>query len=68
LFTRFTRYVSIVFVLFSSSILVYTNDAGTHVAGIIAANATDINETVFIPFEPFVGVAPQVTLGACKFV
>lgn len=39
---------------------------GTHVAGIVAANATEINQTGFIPFQPFIGVAPQVTLGACK--
>jgi hypothetical protein len=40
---------------------------GTHTAGIIAANTTGINETIFIPKMPFIGVAPQVTLGACKF-
>lgn len=39
---------------------------GTHVAGIIAANATGITEMGYIPNIPFVGVAPQVTLGACK--
>lgn len=39
---------------------------GTHVAGIVAANATQINETGFIPFQPFVGVAPQAILGGCK--
>ncbi|CAF3376189.1 unnamed protein product, partial [Rotaria sp. Silwood2] len=38
---------------------------GTHVAGIIAANATEINETGFIPFQSFVGVAPQAILGSC---
>ncbi|CAF4857197.1 unnamed protein product [Rotaria sp. Silwood1] len=37
---------------------------GTHVAGIIAANATQLNTTGFIPIEPFLGVAPEVTLGA----
>ncbi|CAF4928060.1 unnamed protein product [Rotaria sp. Silwood1] len=37
---------------------------GTHVAGIIAANATGISQTSFIPYVPFVGVAPQATLGA----
>lgn len=40
---------------------------GTHVAGIIAANTTGINQTAFIPAVPFIGVAPQVILGACKF-
>ncbi|CAF4155643.1 unnamed protein product [Rotaria sp. Silwood2] len=37
---------------------------GTHVAGIIAANATGISQTGFIPAAPFLGVAPQATLGA----
>lgn len=41
---------------------------GTHVTGIIAANATGITETGFISYVPFVGVAPQVTIGACKCI
>lgn len=36
-------------------------------AGIIAANTSGITQTAFIPSVPFVGVAPQVTLSACKF-
>ncbi len=40
---------------------------GTHVSGIIAANTTGITQNIFIPFTPFIGVAPQVTLGMCKF-
>lgn len=35
-------------------------------AGIIAANTSGITETASIPGVPFIGVAPQVTLGACK--
>ncbi len=50
---------------FSVSCILYE---GTHVAGIIAANTTGINATFFIPDVPFIGVAPQVTLGACEFV
>ncbi|CAF3755063.1 unnamed protein product [Rotaria sp. Silwood1] len=38
---------------------------GTHVAGIIAANATEISQIGFMPIVPFLGVAPQATLGAC---
>ena len=53
--------------LFSSYILAYIYDTGTHVAGIIAANATGMNQTGYVPYMPFVGVAPQATLGACKF-
>ena len=45
---------------------VYINNTGTHVAGIIAADATGKYETNYTPYIPFVGVAPQVTLGACK--
>jgi hypothetical protein len=41
---------------------------GTQVAGIIAANATDITQTGYIPVEPFLGVAPQATIGSCKFI
>ncbi|CAF3861342.1 unnamed protein product, partial [Rotaria sp. Silwood1] len=37
---------------------------GTHVAGIVAANATGINVTGFVPFQSFVGVAPQAIIGA----
>lgn len=39
---------------------------GTHVAGIVAANGTSMSQTGFIPIVPFVGVAPDATLGACK--
>ncbi|CAF2812171.1 unnamed protein product [Rotaria sp. Silwood2] len=39
---------------------------GTHVAGIIAANATGMSQTGFIPIAPFFGVAPQATLGAYR--
>ncbi|CAF1031488.1 unnamed protein product [Rotaria sp. Silwood1] len=39
---------------------------GTHVAGIVAANATGISQTGYIPAVPFLGVAPQATLGACN--
>ena len=38
---------------------------GTHVAGIIAANTTGMFQTGFNPVAPFLGVAPQATLGAC---
>ncbi|CAF3826629.1 unnamed protein product [Rotaria sordida] len=38
---------------------------GTHVAGIIAANAIGISQPGFIPDVPFLGVAPEATLGAC---
>ncbi|CAF1512062.1 unnamed protein product, partial [Adineta steineri] len=37
---------------------------GTHVAGIVAANGTGITQAGFIPFQPFLGVAPQATIGA----
>jgi hypothetical protein len=67
LFKIFARYFPIIFLLVSSDILAYIHDTGTHVAGIIAANSTGINETAYIPSMPFFGVAPQVTLGACKF-
>ena len=40
---------------------------GTHVAGIIAANTTGITEKGFISPVPFMGVAPQATIGACKY-
>ncbi|CAF4852497.1 unnamed protein product, partial [Rotaria sp. Silwood1] len=39
---------------------------GTHVAGIVAANATGISQTGYIPAVPFLGVAPQATLGAYR--
>ncbi|CAF3304435.1 unnamed protein product [Rotaria socialis] len=39
---------------------------GTHVAGIVAANATAISQTGFTPIVPFVGVAPQAILGAYR--
>jgi len=41
---------------------------GTHVAGIIAANTTGITEEDFTSYIPFIGVAPQVTIGACKMI
>ncbi|CAF5195974.1 unnamed protein product, partial [Rotaria magnacalcarata] len=37
---------------------------GTHVAGIVAANATTISQAGFTPIVPFIGVAPQAILGA----
>lgn len=37
-------------------------------AGIVAANATGITQAGFIPFQPFLGVAPQATIGACKLL
>ncbi|CAF3884080.1 unnamed protein product, partial [Rotaria sordida] len=40
-----------------------TSAHGTHVAGIVAANATEMTQTGFIPFQSFLGVAPQATLG-----
>ncbi|TPX57143.1 hypothetical protein PhCBS80983_g04046 [Powellomyces hirtus] len=36
---------------------------GTHVAGIIGASATNIKVPGFVPAIPFVGVAPEATLG-----
>ncbi|CAF1100308.1 unnamed protein product [Rotaria sordida] len=39
---------------------------GTHVAGIVAGNATKMFQTGFIPIAPFLGVAPQATLGAYR--
>ncbi|CAF4105811.1 unnamed protein product [Adineta steineri] len=39
---------------------------GTHVAGIVAANGTGITQAGFIPFQPFLGVAPQATIGAYR--
>ncbi|KAJ3014587.1 UNVERIFIED_CONTAM: hypothetical protein HDU68_000216 [Siphonaria sp. JEL0065] len=39
---------------------------GTHVAGIIGANALNIVEKGFVPTIPFTGVAPEVTLGAYR--
>jgi subtilisin family serine protease len=39
---------------------------GTHVAGIIGAEAMNISENGFAPNVPFVGVAPQAIIGACK--
>ncbi|CAF0768404.1 unnamed protein product [Adineta ricciae] len=39
---------------------------GTHVAGIIAANSTGITSLNFTSYMPFLGVAPQVTLGAYR--
>ena len=41
---------------------------GTHVAGLIAANTSGIIEKEFISPVPFIGVAPRVTIGACKFI
>ncbi|KAF9966197.1 hypothetical protein BGZ70_003010, partial [Mortierella alpina] len=39
---------------------------GTHVAGIIGANALNIASKKLKPPQPFVGVAPEVTLGAYR--
>ncbi|CAF3277535.1 unnamed protein product [Rotaria sp. Silwood2] len=39
---------------------------GTHIAGILAANATEIVQTNYSPLEPFIGVAPQATIGAYR--
>ncbi|KAF9575161.1 hypothetical protein EC968_004097 [Mortierella alpina] len=39
---------------------------GTHVAGIIGANALNISSKKLKPPQPFVGVAPEVTLGAYR--
>ncbi|KAJ3112920.1 hypothetical protein HK100_002157 [Physocladia obscura] len=39
---------------------------GTHVAGIIAGNATDITVPGFVPAVQFTGVAPQATLYAYR--
>jgi hypothetical protein len=65
---RFAWYQSITFLIFVSFIFDCIFYAGTHVAGIIAANTTGIKETVFIPYVPFIGVAPQVTIGACELI
>lgn len=46
----------------------YAYNIGTHVAGIIAANTTGITEQGFVSALPFIGIAPQVTLGACKSI
>jgi subtilisin family serine protease len=53
--------------LFYSSTIDYIHSIGTHVSGIIAANITGIDQATFIPDVPFIGIAPQVTLGACEF-
>ncbi|CAF3570870.1 unnamed protein product [Rotaria sp. Silwood1] len=39
---------------------------GTHVAGILAANATEVLQTDYSPIEPFLGVAPQATIGSYR--
>ncbi|CAF4998618.1 unnamed protein product, partial [Rotaria sp. Silwood1] len=41
-------------------------DNCTHIAGILAANATEIVQTNYSPLEPFIGVAPQATIGAYR--
>lgn len=51
---------------FRSYTVICIHGIGTHVAGIIAANATGMYKTGYIPKMPFIGVAPQVTIGACK--
>ena len=56
-----------IFAHFRSDTFPYIHYAGTHVAGIIAANATGKYETGYTPYMPFIGIAPQVTIGACKF-
>ncbi|UJR22388.1 hypothetical protein I4U23_025449 [Adineta vaga] len=43
-----------------------SNSHGTHVAGIIAANATGITDIYFSSYVPFIGVAPQVKIGAYR--
>jgi subtilisin family serine protease len=43
-----------------------TESHGTHVAGIVAANALNITTVGFIPDFPFTGVAPDATLGAYR--
>jgi hypothetical protein len=59
--------LSTIFPLFRIFIDDYIHHIGTHVAGIIAANITGISQTYFTPSVPFSGVAPDVTIGACKF-
>ncbi|KAJ3117130.1 hypothetical protein HDU96_007793 [Phlyctochytrium bullatum] len=39
---------------------------GTHVAGIIAADARNVTKEGFVPPKPFTGVAPDVTVGAYR--
>ncbi|UJR24182.1 hypothetical protein I4U23_027148 [Adineta vaga] len=39
---------------------------GTHVAGIIGANTTGIDQPLYTPFEHFIGVAPRAKLGAYR--
>jgi hypothetical protein len=69
LFETFSWYLSIVFSVSSIIIfLICIIILGTQVAGIIAANATDITQTGYIPVEPFLGVAPQATIGSCKVI
>lgn len=41
---------------------------GTHVAGIVGADASKITQAGFVPAIPFVGVAPQVTISSCKCI
>ena len=55
-------------VFLNRSVLSCVNSIGTHVAGIIAANSTGITSLNFASYMPFLGVAPQVTLGACKIL
>ncbi|UJR29597.1 hypothetical protein I4U23_010814 [Adineta vaga] len=39
---------------------------GTHVAGIIGANTTGIDDPLYTPAEHFIGVAPRAKLGAYR--
>ena len=46
--------------------LIFFFDQGTLVAGVIAANTTGITQTQYATEVPFIGVAPQATLGAYR--
>ena len=55
-----------VMVVSSTSLIHFTNDTGTHVAGIVAGNMTGTGEPFYTPVTPFLGVAPQATLLICR--